>query len=326
MKYRNFSNTGWKVSELGLGCWGLGGSWTDITKKNALLILDKSLEKGVNFFDTSDAYGHGVSEQIIGNFLKKKNRKVIVATKIGTKLKPFFLENYNQKYLEKYIDNSLKNLKVDCIDLLQLHCPPIQVLQNYELYNIMEKFKKKGKIKFFGVSVFSTKEAKEVLNFDNVSSIQVVFNIFRQKPLQDIFKKAYKKKIAVIARGPFASGLLTGSINSKTIFPSSDHRNYNRFGKYFNISETFSGIPMKNAQNALKKLKEILPDNISLIELSLNWILQHKEVTTVIPGATHPLQIDLNYTKKKIRNLKSLNIQIENIYNKYIKFHDDKVS
>ena len=144
--------------------------------------------------------------------------------------------------------------------------------------------------------------------------------------MKSILKKAYKKKIAVIARGPFASGLLTGSINSKTIFPSSDHRNYNIDGKYFNISETFSGIPLKNSLTAIKKLKEILPSNISLIDLSLNWILQHKEVTTVIPGATHPLQIDLNYTNKKIRNLKSLNIQIDKIYNKYIKSHDYKVS
>ena len=145
MKYRNFSNTGWKVSELGLGCWGLGGSWTDVTKKNALSILDKAFEKGVNFLDTSDSYGHGLSEKIIGNFLRNKSKKVFVSTKIGGKLKPFFPEYYTLKYLEPYITSSLKNLKIECVDLLQLHCPPKQVIENYELHNQMEKLKKKVK-------------------------------------------------------------------------------------------------------------------------------------------------------------------------------------
>lgn len=326
MKYRKFSNTDWKFSEIGLGCWGLGGSWTDVTKKNALKIIEDAVNRGVNFLDTADTYGDGESEKIIGKFLQRNSNKIYLSTKIGGKLKPFLPENYNLKYLESYLDSSLKNLKTDCVDLLQLHCPPKQLIEKYEIHESMNVLIKKGKIKKYGISIFTIDEAEAAIKFDGVSSIQLVFNIFRQKPIKNILKEASRKKIAIIARGPFASGILTGSINKKTIFPPSDHRNFNLKGKYFTIAETFSGIPLTKSFLAINKLKEILPNNVSLIDLALAWILQHKEVTTVIPGATHPLQVELNYKNKKIKNIKKLNIEINKIYEKYIKIHDDRVS
>ena len=303
MKYRSFSNLGWKISEIGLGCWGIGGSWSDVSNENAKKILKTAVDKGVNFFDTSDSYGHGRSERILGNYFKNSSVERYITTKVGTLIKPHIPENYTLSIFEKSVDRSLKNLKQDTIDLLQIHCPPKQIIQDYDFHEILNKLIKKGKIKHYGISVFSLEEAYESIKFKNVKSVQLVFNIFRKKGKKEFFKKANSKNIAIIARGSLASGILTGTINKNTKFVPSDHRNYNLKGKSFNIAETFSGIPLDASFSAIKRLKKLLPKNYSLIELALKWVLMQKEVTVVIPGAINSLQVELNSSvseKKKI--------------------------
>ena len=216
MKFRKFSDLGWSVSEIGLGCWEIGGCWGNVSRTDARDLLKKALDKGVNFFDTSDVYGDGISEKFIGELIKSTSEKIFVTTKSGLRLTPFVPEDYNFKNFEKFIDRSLINLGVEQIDLLQLHCPPIELISRKEVYEMMDEFVKKGKIASYGVSVFKISEAMQAIQFPNVKSIQMVFNIFRQKPIEDFFIEAKKRNIAIIARLPLASGLLTGKIDKNT--------------------------------------------------------------------------------------------------------------
>ena len=318
MKYRYFSNTGWKVSEIGLGCWGIGGSWTDVSTNTANQILKKSLDLGINFFDTADVYGNGKSEKIIGKFFKDTKIKKYIATKVGNKIKPHLPEKYNTQVFEKFIDQSLKNLGIDTIDLLQLHCPPRQLCGNYLIHEMMNNFIKKGKIKYYGFSVFNLDEAYSALNFKNVKSIQLVFNILRQQPKKEFLQKAKLNNVAIIARGPLVSGLLSGAINFKSRFAPSDHRNYNISGKSFDIGDTFSGIPLEISLKAIDKLKKILPNNFSLIDLAIKWVLMSKEVTVTIPGATNPLHAELNSASSDKKSINYLMKDIEGIYDEII--------
>lgn len=319
MKYRKFSNTGWLVSEIGLGCWAIGGSWTEVSEKNAQAVLKTALDTGVNFFDTADAYGDGRSERIIGKFIKSTSEKIYVTTKAGMRLKPHIPEGYTFKNFEKFIDRSLLNLGIDSIDLLQLHCPPSQLCSKKEIYEMMDEFVKKGKINHYGVSVFNLSEGMDAIKFPNVKSIQIVFNIFRQKPMENFFKEAKKKNIAVIARGPLASGLLTGVINEKTQFFPSDHRSYNKKGESFDIGDTFSGVNLKNGFEAVKRLKKILPRYYSLTDLALKWILMCDEVSVVIPGATNRFQVMANVRASDKDSIENLLPEIKSIYDELIK-------
>ena len=318
MKYRSFSNSGWNVSEIGLGCWGIGGSWTDVSTNTANQILKKSLDFGVNFFDTADVYGNGKSEQIIGKFFKDTKINKYIATKIGNKIKPHLPEKYNIQVFEKFIDQSLKNLGVDSIDLLQLHCPPRQLCGYYLIHEMMNNFIKKGKIKHYGFSVFNLDEAYSALNFKNVKSIQLVFNVLRQQPKKEFLQKAKLNNVAIIARGPLASGLLSGAINFKSRFAPSDHRNYNISGKSFDIGDTFSGIPLEISLKAIDRFKKILPNNFSLIDLAIKWVLMRKEITVTIPGATSPLHVELNSASSDKKSINYLMEDIEGIYNEIV--------
>ena len=223
MKYRKFGDLNWNVSEVGLGCWEIGGGWGNVSKQDARELLKKALDKGINFFDTSDVYGDGRSEKFLGELLRSTSEKIYVTTKSGLRLQPFVPEDYNIYNFEKFINRSLKNLKVERIDLLQLHCPPIELISKKEVYEMMDLFVQKGKIASYGVSVFKISEALQAIQFPNVKSIQIVFNIFRQKPAETFLREAKKRNIAVIARVPLASGLLTGFINKETKFPPNDH-------------------------------------------------------------------------------------------------------
>ncbi|SVC67487.1 uncharacterized protein METZ01_LOCUS320341, partial [marine metagenome] len=226
MQYRNFSNTGWKVSEIGLGCWAIGSEWGNVSAADAREVLKTSLDNGVNFFDTADVYGDGRSEKFVGELIKSTSEKIFVATKSGRRLNPHTPEGYNLKNIEGFIDRSLINLGVDCIDLLQLHCPPSEICPKKETYEMMDEIVKIGKIANYGVSVEKVSEAMDAIQFSNVKSIQMIFNIFRQKPSETFFKEAAKRNVSIIARVPLASGLLTGKMNQKSTFPQNDHRNY----------------------------------------------------------------------------------------------------
>ena len=319
MQYRNFSNIGWKVSEIGLGCWAIGSEWGEVSEVDAREVLKTSLDKGVNFFDTADVYGDGRSEKFVGEIIKSTSEKIFVTTKSGRRLNPHNAEGYNLKNIEEFIDRSLINLGIDCIDLLQLHCPPSEICPKKATYEMMDEIVKKGKIANYGVSVEKVSEAMDAIQFPNVKSIQIIFNIFRQKPAEIFFKEAAKKKIAIIARVPLASGLLTGKMNQNSVFPENDHRNYNITGEAFDVGDTFSGVNFDKGLKAVEKLKNLKPKNISLSELSLKWILMHDAVSVVIPGAINKNQVQMNANSSNIEDISNLLPKINSIYDELIK-------
>ena len=319
MKFREFSDIGWRVSEIGLGCWAIGSEWGDVSKEDATEVLNTSLDNGINFFDTADVYGDGRSEQFIGELLKSTNEKIYVATKSGRRLNPHNSEGYNPQNIESFIDRSLKNLGVECIDLLQLHCPPSDVCSKKETYEMMDDIVKKGKILHYGVSVEKVSEAMDAIQFPNVKSIQIIFNMFRQKPSEEFFKEAAKRNVAIIARVPLASGLLTGKMTKDSSFPANDHRNYNIKGEAFDVGETFSGVSFEKGLLAVEELKKIIPAHYTLADLALKWILMHPEVTVAIPGAKNKQQASMNVKSVNLDEISALLPSIKDIYNKYLK-------
>ena len=319
MKYREFSNLGWKVSEIGIGCWAIGSEWGDVSVEDAKEALYSSINNGINFFDTADVYGDGRSEKIISEVLKNSNEQIYVATKAGRRLNPHNADGYNLKNIESFIDRSLSNLGVDIIDLVQLHCPPSEICGKPETYEMMDEIVKKGKIKYYGVSVEKVSEALDAIKHPNVKSIQIIFNIFRQKPSETFFHEAKKKNVAIIARVPLASGLLTGKMNNNSSFPKNDHRNYNINGDAFDVGETFSGVNFSKGLEAVEELKKIIPNGFSLTDLALKWILSHPEVTVVIPGAKNKIQAELNVKASELSDISSIKESIKEIYSKYFK-------
>ena len=327
MKFRKFSDTGWNISEVGLGCWQLGWCWGKKLDENVVKkMLKKSLDLGVNFFDTSDVYGDGRSEKFLSDIIRNSNEKIYVSTKLGRRHRgtnyprsKYPLGVYTLKAMEDFIERSLKNLRTEKIDLLQLHCPPIDVCKNPETYEAMDTLVKKGKILHYGVSVYYLSEAYEAIKQPNIKSIQIQFNIFRQKPNENFFKEAKKKNIAIIARGPLASGLLGGNISKNSKFPEDDHRNYNISGSHHNISETFAGVNFEKGCEAVEELRKICPQNLSMSEMAIKWILNHNEVSVVIPGALSESQIIKNSQVSDIEDISYLMPRIKNIYDKYIK-------
>ncbi len=319
MKYRKFSDLGWRVSEVGLGCWQIGWCWGDIEDQDARKILKKALDSGVNFFDTSDTYGDGRSEKFLAEILRT-SKDIYVTTKLGRRIRGTnYPKGYKHEPMEEFVDRSLLNLKLEKIDLVQLHCPPLEICKKPETFEKMDQLVKKGKILHYGVSVYNLSEAIESLKYDNVKSIQLVFNVFRQKPLDEFFKLAKEKKVAIIARGPLASGMLGGDFNSETKFAENDHRNYNIKGEAFDIGDTFSGIDFSKGLIAVDKLKQILPKNYSISQLALKWILMHDAVSVVIPRAVNPKQVENNCAVSDLEKIDKEMPLIRKIYNDLIK-------
>jgi aryl-alcohol dehydrogenase-like predicted oxidoreductase len=320
MNYRNFSDLGWKVSEIGLGCWQIGWCWGDVSDSEARSVLKEALDNGVNFFDTSDTYGDGRSETFLSELIKSTSERIYVTTKLGRRIRGTnYPKGYKHYPMEEFIDRSLKNLGVECIDLVQLHCPPLETIKKKETFETMDEFVKKGKIAHYGVSVHTIEDAMEAIKFPNVKSIQMVFNIFRQKPAENFLKIANDKNVAIIARGPLASGLLTGEINKNTKFAENDHRSYNIKGEAFDIGDTFSGVNFDKGLEATEKLKELLPQNFTLSDLALKWILMHDAVTVVIPGATNRIHVEKNVKASDLKDISSILPDINSVYDEFIK-------
>ena len=320
MKFRKFSDTRWNISEVGLGCWQIGWSWGDVTDEDARSLLKEALDNGINFFDTSDMYGDGRSEKFLGELIKFTSEKIYVTTKLGRRTRGTnYSGGFKLKHMEEFVDRSLVNLGIDCIDLVQLHCPPIEICKHKETYQLMDQLVKKGKIFHYGVSVHTIADAIEAIKFPNVKSIQLVFNIFRQKPIEFFLREARKRNIAIIARGPLASGLLTGKITKETKFSENDHRNYNLNGKAFDVGDTFSGVNFDKGIQAVEELKKIVPKDFSLSDLSLKWILAHKEISVVIPGATNKLEVRNNSRTSDLGDIEYLLPKINSIYEEFIK-------
>jgi aryl-alcohol dehydrogenase-like predicted oxidoreductase len=320
MKYRKFSDLGWNVSEVGLGCWQIGWCWGDVTENDARELLKKSLDKGINFFDTSDTYGDGRSERFLSEIIKSTKEKIYVTTKLGRRIRGTnYSKGYKQEPMEEFIDRSLMNLGIECIDLLQLHCPPSEILIKKETFEMMDKIVKKGKVANYGVSVHKISDGMEAIKNPNVKSIQMVFNVFRQKPAEAFFEEAKKKNVAIIVRGPLASGLLTGEINKDTKFAENDHRNYNIKGQAFDVGDTFSGVNFEKGVEAVERLKKLVPDNFSLSTLALKWILSHNAVSVVIPGAVNKSQVEINAGTSDLDDISDIIPQINSIYDELIK-------
>ena len=322
MKYRKFGSLDWNVSEIGLGCWQIGADWGEVREDKAKEVLKSSLENGVNFFDTADVYGMGRSEKFVGEFIKSVSERIYVATKAGRQINPHVAEGYyNKELMESYVNQSLSNLNVETIDLLQMHCPPTEVYSSDHTFDMLDHLVSKGKIQHYGFSVQTVDEALACIKRPNTKSIQVIFNIFRQKPAEKLFEIAKEKKVAIIVRVPLASGLLTGKFSKDSSFAPDDHRNYNINGDAFDVGETFSGVNFNKALDAVEDLKNILPTDITLSQLSLRWILMHDAVSVVIPGAKNKDHVNLNTSSSNINEISSLMDKISNIYTEY--FFDD---
>ena len=296
MNYRLFDHTGVEVSEIGLGTWQLGGAdWGEVDDGRALDTLRAASESGVNFFDTADVYGLGRSEEIIGRFLKESSKEIFIATKLGRFPEPGWPANFSLDSLRAHTEASLRRLGVESIDLTQLHCIPPEILREGGVFESLRVLKQEGKIKSFGVSVETNEEALICLGQAQLSSLQIIFNIFRQKPLE-FFDRAKSKGVALIVRLPLASGLLSGKFTRETKFAETDHRSYNREGQAFNIGETFAGIPFEKGVELSDALREMLPEGMTMAQMALRWILDFDAVSVIIPGASNPQQARANAT------------------------------
>ncbi len=295
MRHHSFGKTPFTVSEIGFGAWQIGGSWGDVSEADGRAALNAALDAGVTFIDTADVYGDGRSEKIIADVLKSRDgQRPMVATKAGRRLDPHVAEGYTKANIERFIDRSLTNLEVDSLDLVQLHCPPQDVYYDPALFEGMEELRKAGKIRHYGVSVARVEEALKAIDYPGVVSIQIIYNIFRQRPADLFFKEAKRKNIAVIVRVPLASGLLSGKITAKTAFSADDHRSFNRHGEAFDVGETFAGVPFEVGLQAVEEIRRLVPQGASMAAFALRWILMNDAVTVVIPGARNAEQARAN--------------------------------
>ena len=290
MKYRRLGKTGFEVSEVSLGTWQLGEGWGSVSETDAIRVLETAIGSGVNFFDTADVYGDGRSECTIAQVLGARSEKIYIGTKAGRRLQPHTVEGYNKKNLTEFVERSLINLKREALDLVQLHCPPTEVYYRPEVFDALDQLKQAGKILHYGVSVEKVEEAIKATEFRGVATVQIIFNIFRQRPAELFFSLARKREVGILVRLPLASGLLSGKINKETRFAANDHRSYNRFGERFDRGETFSGVDLEAAFAAVEEIRQHLPTGVSMAAFAMRWILQHPEVSCVIPGARNELQ------------------------------------
>ncbi|MFN7092771.1 MAG: aldo/keto reductase [Allorhizobium sp.] len=295
MREHKFGRTEFTVSDIGFGAWQIGGSWGEVSEADGRAALNAALDAGMTFIDTADVYGDGRSEKIIAEVLKARGgKRPMVASKAGRRLNPHVADGYSKANIEAFIDRSLKNLDIDSLDLVQLHCPPTDVYYRQEMFEGLEEIRKAGKIKHYGVSVEKVEEALKAIEYPGVVSVQIIFNMFRQRPAALFFQEAKRRNVAVIARVPLASGLLSGKITASTQFAAEDHRNFNRNGEAFDVGETFAGVPFETGLAAVEEVRKLVPAGASMAQFALRWILMHEAVTVVIPGARNGEQAKAN--------------------------------
>lgn len=294
LKYRELGRTGWKVSEISFGAWAIGSMWGQIDDRESLAALHRALDFGVNLFDTADVYGDGHSERLIARLRRESMDPFYVATKAGRRLSPHTADGYNARNLSSFVEDSLKNLGTDSLDLLQLHCPPTEVYYRPEVFEALDRMVEAGKIRHYGVSVEMVEEALKAIEYPGVQSVQIIFNMFRHRPAELFFAEAKRRRVGILARVPLASGLLTGRMKRNTSFSADDHRNFNRHGERFDQGETFSGVDYEAGLEAVDELRELVPAGASLAQLALRWILMFDAVSCAIPGAKRPSQVEEN--------------------------------
>jgi aryl-alcohol dehydrogenase-like predicted oxidoreductase len=295
LEYRDLGRTGMRVSEISLGTWAFGDGWGTVGEDDALGALNRAVDLGVNFLDTADVYGDGRSEKLIGRLLKDRpNDEILVATKAGRRLDPHAPEGYDYDNLSDFAERSLKNLGVEALDLLQLHCPPTEVYREDSTFEALDRLQEAGKVRNYGVSVEKVEEARMALDYPGVVTVQIIFNIFRQKPAEEFFPLVEERNVGILARVPLASGLLSGKMRADRVFSEDDHRNFNREGQAFDRGETFSGVDFETGLRAAEELKDLVPEGNTLAQFALRWILMHPAVSCAIPGGKNPSQVEDN--------------------------------
>jgi aryl-alcohol dehydrogenase-like predicted oxidoreductase len=295
MNYRPLGRTGWQVSEVSFGGWAIGGSWGQVKDEESLAALRTALDHGVNLIDTADVYGDGRSERLVGQVLRERpGEEIHVATKAGRRLSPHVADGYNRENLTAFVERSLRNLDVDAIDLLQLHCPPTDVYYRPEVFGILDDLVAAGKLRHYGVSVEKVEEGLKAIEYPNVETVQIIFNMFRQRPAGLFFEQAKARQVGILTRVPLASGLLTGKMRPDTEFAETDHRNFNRHGESFDVGETFAGVPYEVGLAAVEALRPLVPEGATMAQMALRWILMFDAVSCAIPGAKRPSQASDN--------------------------------
>lgn len=294
LNYRRLGKTDLKISELSFGTWAIGGDWGKTNDEESLKALERAIDAGVNFFDTADVYGSGHSEELLAKATRGKEDKIYIATKFCRMGDIHNPENYSEKSVRSYLEASLKRLNREYIDLYQIHCPPLAILKNTDVFETLDKLKQEGKIRHYGVSVETVEEGLFCLTNPNLSSLQVIFNIFRQKPIKELFPQAKEKGVGILARVPLASGLLTGKFSKNTIFEEDDHRNFNKNGEHFNVGETFAGLPFEKGVELANQLEWIAENRGNMTRAALRWVLDHDAVSSVIPGFRNVKQVEDN--------------------------------
>ena len=318
MIYRPLGRTGWNISAIGFGAWAIGGTWGQTDDTAAMAALHRALDRGVNFIDTADVYGDGHSERLIARLRKERPSDPFhVATKAGRRLDPHVAEGYRN--LRPFVERSLQNLEVDAIELLQLHCPPTAVYTMPEVFGALDDLVKEGKLRHYGVSVERIDEAMAALKFPDVQSVQIIYNLFRQRPAEVFLPAAQAAQVGVLARLPLSSGMLSGKFTRDSQFSADDHRGFNRQGEAFDKGETFSGVDFEQGLAAVEELRALLPEGVSMAKLALRWILMNEAVTTAIPGGRTPAQVDENVSAADLAALpQPLMQQLADLYQRRI--------
>lgn len=320
MNKRLLGKTGFEISEIGTGTWQVGGKWgTTFNHTNADAILNASIDNGINFIDTADVYSDGESEKAVGRVVRSRKERVYVATKCGRQFSPHIDALYQPKALRQYVEDSLTRMGLETLDLIQLHCPPTATYNRPEIFNLFSDLKKEGKILNMGVSVETIDEALKAIEYDNVTTVQIIFNMLRQRPAEDFFAQAAKKNIGIIVRVPLASGLLTGKFSNTSTFEKDDHRNFNRNGEAFDKGETFSGVNYEKGLAAVAAIREVFPNASNLSAIALKWVLMFSEVSCVIPGASSPEQVTSNISAAALNGISAEDMaRIKAIYQELI--------
>ena len=319
MKTRNFGRTAFNVSEIGLGCWQFGGDFGPMNRDTAFNIMQSSVDNGITFFDTADVYGAGRSESLIGEFFSSQHARPVLVTKFG-RGGDVYPDKYTRDNLRRGLDASLQRLGVESLDLVQLHCIPTEVLRRGDIFDWLRQAREEGLIRYFGASVETDEQAAVCLEQPDLSSLQIIFNIFRQKPLRETLPRARDQGVAIIVRLPLASGLLSGRFSADTQFAKTDHRNYNRDGQAFSVGETFAGLPLAKGVELVEELKGLLPEGFDLVDLALRWILDHDAVSVIIPGASSPQQVAKNAAASELPALDT------ELHAQLARFYEEKVA
>lgn len=320
MQYRLLGRTPWNVSTISFGAWAIGGSWGKVDDRDSLAALHKAVDLGVNFFDTADVYGDGRSERLLRRLRQERSEEIIIATKAGRRLEPHVASGYNRQNLTAFIERSLDNLGVEALDLVQLHCPPTEVFYMPEVFGILDDLVQAGKLRFYGVSVEKVEEALKAIEYPSVQTVQIIFNIFRQRPAELFISEALRHKVGILARVPLASGLLTGKLSPSSSFERDDHRSYNRHGESFDRGETFSGVDYATGLQVVEELRTLVPPGASLAQFALRWILMFEAVSLAIPGARNAAQAADNAATSDLPALsETVMAEIRGIYDRTIR-------